>query len=262
MRAKLLVVAVLTITTLGLSVRAGDVVVSYLGHSCFTIQAEGGPIVMIDPYATFLPYPGLPAPADIVLITHQHIDHCPWCFGEPNRVEGNPIRVYRWDDNGRCQQKLPPGNLVITEEFKTQVIEASHVTASGGGQGWVCMFSFEIDGIRFAHLGDVGKVLTASQVSALSDVDVLFLPVGGAFTIDAAEAMTVIGQLPSVKVVFPMHYFVSGFTPWTDIAPLDDFTNLAEARYTVRTIDDYYVTVDGETLPRSVEVWVLEYKTD
>jgi L-ascorbate metabolism protein UlaG (beta-lactamase superfamily) len=265
MRAKLVSAPLLVLTVLGLLglvVHAGDVVVSYLGHSCFTIQAEGGPIVMIDPYATYVPYPGLPARADIVLITHQHIDHCPWCFEEYDRVEGDPILVYRWDDAGRCQQKLPPGNLVITEEFKTQVIEASHVTASGGGQGWVCMFSFEIDGIRFAHLADLGKVLTTSQVGALSDVDVLFLPVGGAFTIDAEEAMTVIGQLPSVKVVFPMHYFVAGYCPWTDMAPLDDFTDLAGASCTVRTIGDYRVTLDAETLPRSVEVWLPEYKSD
>ena len=265
MRAKLVLVPLLVLTVLGLlglAVRADDVVVSYLGHSCFTIRTHGGPIVMIDPYATYVPYPGLPVPADIVLITHQHIDHCPWCFGEYDRVEGNPILVYRWDENGRCQQKLPPGNLVITEEFMTQVIEASHVTASGGGQGWVCMFSFEIGGIRFAHLADLGKVLTASQVNALSDVDVLFIPVGGVATIDAEEAMTVIGQLPSVKVVFPMHYFVAGYCPWTDFAPLEDFTDLAESSYTVRTIDNYYVTLDAETLPRSVEVWVLEYKTD
>ena len=124
------------------------------------------------------------------------------------------------------------------------------------------MFSFEIGGIQFAHLSDLGKVLTASQVSALSDVDVLFLPVGGVATIDPEEAMTVIGQLPSVKVVFPMHYYVRGLTPWTDFAPVDDFTELAEASCAVRTIGDYYVTIDAETLPRSVEVWVLEYKAD
>ena len=262
MRAKLLITFCLLVIVGGLAVQAGSVAVSYLGHSCFTVQAHGGPIIMIDPYATYVPYPGLPAPADVVLMTHAHIDHCPDCYGETDRVEGDPIKVFLLDDNGRCREKLPPAAWAITPEFKIHAIEASHVTESGGGQGWVCMFSFEVGGIRFAHLGDLGRVLTADQIEALSDVDVLFLPVGGVATIDAEEAMTVIGQLPTVKVVFPMHYYVAGYCPWTDFAPLEDFTDLAEASYTVRTIDGYWATLDSETLPRSVEVWVLEYKTD
>ena len=262
MRARMLLFCYLSLVILGSAAFAGEVTVSYLGHSCFTIQEEGGPVIMLDPYGSYVPYPGLPAAADIVLMTHQHIDHCPWCFGENDRVEGNPILVYRWTDAGRCNEKLPPGSLVITEEFKTQVIEASHVTASGGGAGWVCMFSFEVGGIRFAHLGDLGRTLTADQINALDGVDVLFLPVGGAFTIDAAEAMTVIAQLPSVKVVLPMHYYVEGYCPWPDIAPLGDFTTLASETYTVREIDDFKTVLDAATLPRSVEVWVLEFETD
>jgi len=245
----------------GVGVGAGEVAVSYLGHSCFTIQAEGGPILMLDPYGSYVPYPALPKPADIVLITHAHIDHCPYCFGENDRVEGDPIKVFLLDAEGHCREKLPPGAWVITDEFKTHAIEGSHVTQSGGGEGWVCMFSFEIDGIRFAHLGDLGRFLNSTQMEALSGVDVLFLPVGGAYTLDAAEAMTVIAQLPSVKVVFPMHYYVEGYCPWSAMAPVNDFTELAQMMYTVREIDGSSVSLDAETLPRSVEVWVLQFET-
>jgi len=256
------VLAVLLAVAWGSAIHGSDVAVSFLGHSCFTVQAGDGPVILIDPYASFLPYPGLPAPADIVLMTHQHIDHCAACFGEGDRVEGDPILVHLWDDAGRCREKIPPAAWVITPEFKTHAIEASHVNARGGGQGWVCLFGFEIGGIQFAHLGDLGRPLTAKQITALSDVDVLFLPVGGAFTIDAAEAMTVIGQLPSVRVVFPMHYFVDGFTPWTNIAPLADFTDLAEVTYTIRAIGDHHVELQPDTLPRSVEIWLLAPKAD
>jgi len=69
---------------------AEDVAVSFLGHSCFTIQEEGGPVILIDPYGSYVPYPGLPVPADIVLMTHAHIVHCPYCFGENDRVSGGP----------------------------------------------------------------------------------------------------------------------------------------------------------------------------
>jgi len=244
----------------GLALGAEDVEVSFLGHSCFTIQATDGPVVLIDPYATYVPYPGLPVPADIVLMTHQHIDHCPYCFGENDRVEGDPILVHLWDHAGRCREKIPPATWIITPEFKMHAIEASHVTGSGGGQGWVCLFSFEVGGIQFAHLADLGKPLTADQIEALSDVEVVFLPVGGAFTIDAAEAMEVIAQLPSVRVVFPMHFFVDGITPWPTMAPLQTFTDLAAETYVVRDIDGYRVEMNASALPRSVEVWVPEHK--
>ena len=241
-----------------------DVHVSYLGHSCFTIQADGGPIVMIDPYASYVPYPALPKPADIVLMTHAHIDHCPPCFGEMDRVEGDPILVHLWDEEGRCREKRPPSSWIITDEFKTSAIEGTHVTASGGGQGWVCMFSFEIGGIRFAHLADLGQVLDAGQMHALSDVDVLFIPVGGAFTLNAAEALTVIAQLPSVSVVLPMHYYVEGITPstWSDMAPLEEFTQVAAVLYEIREIGDSEATMDSDTLPRSTEIWILDYARD
>ena len=243
---------------------AGEVVVDYLGHSCFTIQAEGGPLVMIDPYGSYVPYPALPAPADIVLMTHAHIDHCPYCYRENDRVQGDPIIVHLWDDAGRCREKLPPASWIITEEFRLHAIEATHVTSTGDGQGWVCLFSFEVGGIQFAHLADLGRTLSDTQIDALRDVEVLFLPVGGGPTIDAVEAMTVIGQLPSVRVVFPMHYFVTGFTPtsWSSIQPLDVFAALAGATYEVRDLDESAVALDSDALPRSVEVWVPEFRTD
>ena len=126
----LLLFLLLSVVALG-----SDVSVAYLGHSCFTVQTDDGPIIMIDPYGSYVPYSALPKPADIVLMTHQHIDHCPWCHQESDRVEGDPILVYRWQANGRCNEKLPPGSLVITEDFKTHVIEGSHVTATGAVAG-------------------------------------------------------------------------------------------------------------------------------
>lgn len=240
-----------------LPILAGEITITYLGHSCFTIQIEGGPAVMIDPYATYVPYPALPKPTDIVLITHGHIDHCPWCFGEEDRVTGDPELVWPFDQEGRITEgRRTVDGLVL------QLIAASHVTKSGGGQGLVCLFSFEVDGVRFAHLGDLGPLLNEGQIEALGDVDVLFIPVGGFATIDAAEAVRVIEQLPTVKVAIPMHYYVEGYCPWKDFAPVDDFLTQAEAEWTVRQIGGSQVTISKSTLPETAEVWAMDFATE
>lgn len=78
----------------------------------------------------------------------------------------------------------------------------------------VCMFSFELGGVRLAQPGDAGTRLTESQIQALGDAEVLFIPVGGAYTIGPEESVAVINQLPTVRIVVPMQYFVEGFCPW------------------------------------------------
>ncbi len=235
---------------------AGDSTVDYLGHSCFTIQSEDGPIILIDPYATYVPYPALPKPADVVLITHGHIDHCPYCFGEDDRVSGNPKIIWPFKE-GRVLE----GRWKIIEGLSVTFVEASHVTKTGGGEGLVCLFSFEVDGVRFAHLADLGPTLTDEQIEALGDVEVLFIPVGGAYTIDASEAIEVIKQLPTVKIAIPMHYYVEGYCPWEDMATVDGFIELAKAEWTVQEIETSRITINEDDLPGSVEVWVLPFET-
>jgi len=233
---------------------SAQVAVTYFGHSCFTIQEAEGPIIMLDPYATFVKYPGLPQPADIVLMTHAHIDHCPPCYGENDRVLGNPVIEQPWDAQGSIIEGTREiGGLLF------RFTEATHVTTSGGGAGTVALISFEVGGIRFAHLGDLGRTLTPAQVQALEDVDVVFLPVGGAFTVNAQEAVTVIGQLESAKIVIPMHYFVADRTPWTQIAPLSSFIAAIQEAYPVSNQETYRIELELERLPQETEVWILEY---
>jgi len=238
---------------------AEEVTLTYLGHSCFTLQAGGGPLLMIDPYGTPIRYPALPKAADVVLITHGHIDHCPWCHGEKDRVLGDPLVVWPFDEQGRGKE----GRWQLTDWLTVDFVEATHVTKAGHGQGLVCLFAFDLGGIRFAHLGDLGRPLSQDRVAALGEVEVLMIPVGGYFTIDAAEAIQVIKQLPTVRVVLPMHYYVEGYCPWRVIAPIDGFLNLIRAEgWTIRELDAPQVSLSPDTLPESVEIWVLPFLTE
>ena len=160
---------------LWLSGWAEKVTLTYLRHSCFTLQAGGGPILMIDPYGTPTRCPALPKPADVVLITHGHIDHCPWCYGEKDRVLGTPILVWPFDEQGRVKE----GRWRLADWLTVDFVEATHVTKDGRGEGLVCLFAFDLGGIRFAHLGDLGRPLTEDQIEALGSVQVLMIPVGG-----------------------------------------------------------------------------------
>jgi len=259
MRRMALAIPMLALASL-CAVAAPSVTVEYLGHSCFTITGSTGKVIMIDPYASTVPYPGLPQRADIVLMTHEHIDHCPKCYRESGRYTGNPVEVYLLDKAGRCQEKRYPASWAITDSFTTQAVEGTHETESGNGVGWVCMYSFVVDGIRFAHLGDLGQPLSAEQIAALGDVQVLFVPVGGLATIDAAEAVAVIKSLPSLKLAIPMHYFVDRLCPWP-FDTVDVFLNLAKANWEVRRLaGTSKITLTAETLPTETEVWALDYK--
>jgi L-ascorbate metabolism protein UlaG (beta-lactamase superfamily) len=242
----------------GILAVGGPVTVTYYGHSCFTLQADGAETVMLDPYGSYVPYPGLPAAADIVLMTHGHVDHCPVCHREMDRVLGeNPFYFLALENDGSARD----GRYNLADRIRVEVIPASHVNARGGGAGEVGILRFEYEGITFAHLGDLGTLLDADQMADLDDVEVAFLPVGTRFTLSPAEAMTVLAQLPSVKIVFPIHYYVGGITPvgWAGMTTLAEFTTLAETMNPVIEIDDDSVTFDAEDLPDTTEIWVLDY---
>lgn len=114
---------------------------------------------------------------------------------------------------------------------------------------------FALEGIQLAHLGDLGTRLDETQKTALADVEVLFIPVGGHFTIDAKQAAEVVRAPANVKLVIPMHFKTDRITDWP-IAPVDEFERTMD---NVRRIGSSEVTLSKETLPQSLEVWILNH---
>ncbi|MCX6843529.1 MAG: MBL fold metallo-hydrolase [candidate division WOR-3 bacterium] len=214
--------------------------IKWLGHSAFLLTAADGTSVITDPYTpgSFsgqIRYDPICETADAVTISHHHHDHdgVSHLPGEPKVLEGTGT--------------FKAGSIGITG------FETFHDANQGAGRGRNTVFVFEADGLRVCHCGDLGHVLTAEQAAAIGKVDALLVPVGGTFTVDAAAAHEVAGQL-AARVTIPMHYKTDklGF----DIARVDDFV---QGRANVKRVGSPEVEVSADKLPSVPEIWVLEH---
>jgi L-ascorbate metabolism protein UlaG (beta-lactamase superfamily) len=187
---------------------------TWLGQSAFVLETSTGTRIVMDPLPKGLGY-DLPAglKADAITISHEHSDH--------NNVSlvTNKARVIR----GLTADKK--GWTKIDEKVKDVAIRSVgvyHDDQRGAERGLNTVFVFEVGGLRIAHLGDLGHLLTDEQLSAIGSVDVVLVPVGGAFTIDAYQATRVVDQLHPRLVVIPMHYKTPPLTI-KELAPVDEF---------------------------------------
>ncbi|MFH0840781.1 MAG: MBL fold metallo-hydrolase [bacterium] len=180
--------------------------ISWLGHSCFKLQDKIGPdgvIVICDPFDS--EYTGLKMPsieADIVTISHDHKDH-------------NNIKAIRKE----------PFVIKNSGEYETrgvfiEGIHSYHDTEKGAKRGNNIMYRIEIEDLSIAHLGDLCTELDSKQLEKLEGTDILLIPVGGTYTLDAKKAVEVINQIEP-RIIIPMHYSVPGLK--IDLAPLDKF---------------------------------------
>jgi L-ascorbate metabolism protein UlaG (beta-lactamase superfamily) len=202
-------------------------------HSCFEI--EDAITVVIDPHdgrSIGMKPPSLRA--DLVLITHDHFDH-------------NAVRVVRGD------------YVVIKEAGSRNVkgvsvrgIVAYHDDVRGEKRGRMNLFRFTMEGVVFCHLGDLGHLLSQEQVEELGRVDVLFVPVGGVFTIDGAQAQQLVRMIRP-KVAVPMHFRVGGLS--LSIHNADEFLEGLPEERVVRVGNE--VEFEKEELPEETEYWVF-----
>lgn len=166
--------------------------INWYGQSCFQVSSSQGKnnhvSIAIDPFDESA---GLRVPklqADIVLITHDHSDH-----NNLKAVSGQPFIV------------KGPGEYDLKGVF-IQGISGYHDNTQGTQRGSITIYTIETEGIRLCHLSDLGqKELTSSQLDKIGDIDILMIPVGGIYTIDAAEAVKIMAQIEP-RIIIPMHY--------------------------------------------------------
>ena len=210
--------------------------IKFLGHSAFAITSDTGLKIITDPYETSptLTYGEITELADVVTVSHGHNDH-----SNVAAVRGNPEVVSR---AGRTMAK--------GIEFKG--IAGYHDDAGGRMRGNNVMFCFELDGIRVCHLGDLGHRLDDKQVAEMGAVDILLIPVGSFFTIDASTATKVCDQLKP-RVIIPMHYRTEKSFP--DISGVDEFI---KGKNNVTRQGSSEAEFKAGKLPDSTQIMVLE----
>ncbi len=182
-------------------------IIEYYGHDLFTLTLESGAVIATDPYSGLYQYPERSLRADVCTVTHHHYDH-----DSVQILQGSPVIL---DSPGPHR---PLGGVTVTG------FPCFHDEVEGKKRGENLIFVIEAEDLRVAHLGDLGHPLSADQVRALGPLDVLFLPVGGYYTIDAPTAFALMQALrPTVTI--PMHYRTR-FNPDMPIQPLAPFLAL------------------------------------
>lgn len=175
----------------------------WLGQSTFVLTSANGTKILIDPVGagvgfTITQFFGM----DAVTVSHEHGDH-----NNVGMAAGSPLILRGLTGTGANQTWATVNQTVkgIRIYSISPAVPIYHDNVSGAQRGRNAIFVYEVDGLRIVHLGDLGHTLNASAINAIGRVDVLMIPVGGFYTIDAAAATTVVGQL-SPKIVIPMHY--------------------------------------------------------
>jgi L-ascorbate metabolism protein UlaG (beta-lactamase superfamily) len=213
--------------------------IKWNGHASFTITADNGTVIVTDPYNSGkygdeFTYNIVRDRADGVLVSHEHADH-----SYVKGLTGSPKVLT--DSGDIC-------GIVVTG-FKT-----FHDEAGGKKRGPNMSFRFSVDGVTMCFLGDLGHILSPDQIKAIGSVDLLFIPVGGTYTIDGHRAATLV-KMMNPRVAIPMHFKTKKCNfPITGVdeflSGMDNFKKLQRSE----------IDLSIERLPeKGPEVWVLDH---
>ena len=212
--------------------------IKWLGHASMLITSSEGLEIITDPYtpAAFgLKYAPINTEADIVTVSHDHADH-----NNLSSVKGSPEIV---DRSG--------AHNIKGVEFRG--VDCYHDESKGSQRGSNIIFCFTVDHVRVCHLGDLGHTLKPEDLVEIGNVDVLMIPVGGNFTIDAKTAADVCRSI-APRVVIPMH-FRNDRCPDFPVAGVEDFISVME---NVKRESTSEVELSKDSLPSEMEVLVLK----
>lgn len=176
----------------------------YLGHSCFQIISDLGTKIITDPF-TGVGYAMQRVETDIVTVSHGHSDH--------NYLPA--ISSY--------ELLASKAEKYVYKDVSLQGIECFHDPLQGRLRGKNIIFKMEVDGLTVCHLGDLGEPCHKDILEKIGEADILLLPIGGTYTIDAKQAKEYVESI-APKAVIPMHYRPEDGT--LNVSTAEDFLKL------------------------------------
>ncbi|NLB87994.1 MAG: MBL fold metallo-hydrolase [Syntrophomonadaceae bacterium] len=207
--------------------------IKWLGHASFIIETLGKRIIT-DPFDEQVGYPVYADEVDYATISHDHWDH-----NATHVLKENPHIVDTVDE-------LDFDGLII------KGIDSYHDPEQGKLRGSNIIFKIIAEGINLVHLGDLGQLLDEEQIQAIGQVDILLIPVGGTYTIDAKQALKIVEDLKP-KLIIPMHYKTPHLS--FELAPVEDFISNFEI-----VTKKPYLEIDKTALEnKNNEIILLDY---
>lgn len=206
--------------------------IKWLGHASFIIETAGKKIIT-DPFEEKVGYPLYEGEVNIATVSHDHYDH-----NAVHLLKGNPVVV--------------KGTGVFEfDGIKITGYPSYHDKNRGQDRGENVIYKISAEGLNILHLGDLGHILEDELIEKIGEIDVLLIPVGGVYTINAEEAFILANRIKPALIV-PMHFATPALT--FALAPVEEFTSRFD--YTVKKP---YLSVKKEELDGKGKVVVLEY---
>ena len=208
--------------------------IDYLGHSCFKLTESTGTSIICDPFDGGVGYPMPKESADAVTMSHTHFDHA-----NIKGVGGNP--------------KIIEGNCSFNG-VTVSAVASWHDEANGAKRGENKIFKFRIDGIDVCHMGDIGEECSAELIERILPVNVLLIPVGGTYTIDAEMAKEYVDRIMP-DIVIPMHYKCKGNK--MDIDRVEQFLDLFDGDC-IEELEESTLSLDRADFTGDTRIIVLK----
>ncbi len=198
--------------------------IRYLGHSCFEFISKDGKRIITDPYTKV----GYELPrglyADVLTLSHAHFDH-----------------NYAQAVNSKAV--ITEAKNYLVDGVKIEGIESYHDPKMGALRGKNIIYKITVDGVTLCHMGDIGEECSIELAEKIGKVDVLLIPVGGTYTVDAFGAKYYIEKIKP-KTVIPMHY--KPLDGALDIADIQPFLDLFKDE-PIKKVLDGVTEIDADT---------------
>lgn len=211
-------------------------IIKWIAHSCFKVTLENGIVMVFDPFEN-IGYDMPEIKADIVFVSHSHYDHSAVHALTGDFTLFDKVGVYEKDG------------------IQIEGIASFHDDNEGKDRGANIIFKVKAEGVTLVHFGDLGHMPDESAIEKVKSADVVMVPIGGNYTLDAEEAFALTKKLQP-NMIIPMHYKTPGLT--VDIAPLYPYIEAITGYYDRAMQGKSEITFTKDDKKKRTRVMILE----